>query len=296
MSPALDELRSTLVRLHAGGLGVGLNSERADRLVQALDGGRPLEEAASSAGLDERLAKAVVLAEVNDVPAVLTALAGLAVELESGARRLRSAGAYPLLLALSLVLCAAVLAGAAFPVLAQLPGGATVPFGSLAARGAVGAALALALLAGLVLGRVRVPWLSAGWLALERYSFLRSLATLGDAGVELPAALRASSVWTAGRGRVAAHELAAALDAGGTEASTGALLDPFEARMLARAAISGTWGAAAKALAAQRQVALARVLPDAIARIHGSALCLTGLALTALGATFFWAYSHALVN
>lgn len=293
MSLAHEELRGSLVRLRAGGLQAGLSAAQADRLVAGLEEGRPL---ASDSGLDPRLAQAVRASEVRDVPAALTALLGLAVEVESGARRLRSAGAYPLLLAASLVVCGGIVAGAAFPALGQLPGAGPQSLGALTAGAAFGTAALLVVLAALVFGRVQVPWLSSGWIALERYAVLRSLVALGDAGVELPAALRGSAVWASGRGRRAARALAASLDAGTTTPASTALLDPFEARMLAGAAATGTWGDAARALSTHHAVRLQRVLPDSVARIHAAALVLAGLALTAVGATFFWAYSHALVG
>lgn len=295
MTQALDELRDSLVRLHEGGVGVGLASSEAATLVRALGEGVSVAQAAGLSGLDPRVAAVAERGAVSDLPALLGPLVGVVADHDAGARELRSAGTYPLILAASIAL-AAVVVGSAVPRLAALPGEHSVELvGLLGWLAAVPAALLLALGA-CVLGRVRLPWLSTGWPQLEGAAFVRALDALCRTGAPLPQALRAASLLGGPRAREAAEELARSLEAGAPTDRAQPLFDPFEATLLTAAAAHGTLLDATGALAEQRVIALRRAIPDTIVRIHAAALLLAGGAVLAVGLTFFSVYGRVLAS
>ena len=296
MTPALQELRSALTRLHEDGLRAGLSAASAERLVAALDRGEPISQAASSAGLDRRIARAAELAAPSDLPRALAGLSRAAAELDTATRRLRSAGSYPLVLAASVVAGGAVLVGAALPALTMLPTEGDLPLRVPALATAGLATLLLVVLAAVVLGRLKVPWVCSGWVELERYAFLSSLQALVQAGAPLPSAVRGAASWTGRRGRAAGRALARSLEAGAPRRDLAPLLPTHEATMLTGAAAAGTVPETVGALAVVRRVALDRVIPDAIVRIQAVALILAGAAVLGIGATFVQAYSRALVG
>jgi hypothetical protein len=294
VSAALDQLRDTLVGLHAGGLRPGLPPAAARTLVEALDRGSPLAEAATLAGLDPRLAEVAGEAQPSDTPALLAELARLAARLDTATRQLRVAGSYALALAVAVGVAAVAVLGLALPTLAIVPGSESFPVAPVLLVGA-GVAVGLEIAMGLVVvGRVRVPWLSDGWTTLDRYAFVRTLDVLLQAGTPLPVAVRAAGRWGGGATQSAATGLARSLEAGEQAESAPPLLGPFETRMLVGAAASGAATETAGALAAQHQVAIERVLPDAVVRIQAVAVVLAGVAVLALGAAFFSGYSGVL--
>lgn len=295
MSRPLDDLRTSLVRLHRGGVRSGLPAARADALVRALDEGAPIQDAAAASGLDRRVAGVAERAGVSDLPRVIARLAELAAEVDAGSGRLRAAGTYPLVLAVSVVVPGLAMAELAFPALARLPAAAGAPLGEVLAGTLAATVLLLLALAVVVLGRLPLPWISAGRICLDRFAFLQSVALLCRAGRPLPRALRASTPWVGASGRAAAEGLAHALESGAAGGEARPLLDPFEAAMLVGAAGTGTAPEATAALAEQHRVTLARVLPDAVVRIQATAVVLAGLAVLAIGGGFFWAYSRAVL-
>jgi len=314
MSVTLDELRGTLVRLHAGRLQGGLSPAAADALVAALAEGRPVGEAAARAGLDPDLAGAVEDAGVQDLPAVLAGLARCTAEVEAHARQLRSAGSYPLVLAVGVLVAGLVIGPVASPALAALPGADTQPQVPMLAAVIVAAAL-LVLQSLLVLGRVRSGPLGRGWRLLESFAFVEQLRLYTLAGAAAPRAVRAAAGSGSAASRSAASRsaasrsaasrsaasrraglsLARALEAGRPAADLAPLLSPHETAVLIGAARSGALAETAAALAAQRRVALQRQIPQVAALIHATALVLAGLALLAVGLGFFTAYVHALL-
>jgi hypothetical protein len=241
--------------------------------------------------LPTRVAEA---AGVPDRPAVVDGLTTLGDTVDAHIRRLRSAGSYPIVLGLSVLVAAGVVGGVGLPALAVLPGAEGVAGGGLPAVG--GVVLLLALLSALVLGRVRVPWLSEGWVRIERFAFIASLRILTQEGAELPAAVRASGEWGGGAARAAAEEFARGLEAGRVPNDLRPLLDPFESRMLGSAAVSGTLREALNALTDHHRIALGRVIPDAVVRIQVAAVLLAAVAVLVVGATFFGAYSRAILG
>ena len=148
-----------------------------------------------------------------------------------------------------------------------------------------------------VLGRVHLPWVGAGWDLVERFAFTESLRVLVHAGAPLPVALRASARWSRrAAARSAAEGLAHSLEAGRSEERPGPLLHSLEWAMLASAAGAGTVPETIAAIAAQRRVALSRLVPDAVVRIHASALVLAGTSIGVLGVSFYLAYGRALAG
>lgn len=289
---SLDALQGALVRMSASGLG-GPGEAEAGELVSALASGADLTEAAGRAGLDPRLTRAVLLAKTSDVPAALAGQAMIASTLAGHSRRLRSAGAYPLLLAAAVLLAGAVIRGVMTPALTEVSyaTGGTQPL--LIAVGV--SAGVLVLLSAAVLGRLRLPLLSGGWPAIHRAAFFDSLDQLTAAGASLPAALRGSAVWCLPDQARAAEALARALEAGQT--GDGApLLHPMEAGLLAGAARSGTVPQAAAALAEQERVRQKRTLPGAILRIHTLALLIASGGVLAVGVAFFTVYGRVLAG
>ena len=256
----------------------------------------PVQEAASLAGLDARVASVAAKAEVSDLPAVLSRLVFVVAELDGGVRKLRSAGAYPLVLSLSVILAAVVVGGAALPTLAMLPGGPDLDL-----RGAIWwvaglPAGLLLLLAAAVLGRLRIPWLSAGWAQLEGSAFVSAVDALSRSGASLPVALRAAAPLGGRAARAAAEQLAHSLEAGAPTDQARPLFDPFEATMLTAAASHGTLIEATGALAEQRRIALQRTIPDTLSRINVTALVLAGGAMLSIAATLFSVYGRVLAG
>ena len=292
---SLDSLKGSLVRLHRNGLQGGLQSADAEQLVAALSQGTPLSDIAKKVGLDARLTRAVLDAQVGDVPTALAGQARIAARVAANSRQLRAAGTYPLVLAMAVVVAGSVVAGVLAPALATLtftPG--VVAWPPLVSAVAVSVVL-MGLLSMAVLGRLRLPLLSGGWPAVDRGAFFESLDQLVQAGAPLPAALRASRVWCAPGPGAGAEALAQALEAG-QSASGAPLLHPVESAMLVRAAQSGTLPQATAALSQQQQVRLLRILPDAITRIHIASLLLAGIAVAAVGIGFFLVYIDVLAR
>ena len=296
MSPALQELAALLARLNRGPGGAGLPEAAARRLTEALDRGLPLAQAADGVRLDGRVAKAAEASGAEDLPAALGGLAALAAEVDAGARRLRSAALYPLVLAAVVAIAGGILVGAALPALRLMPGGALQQSGGLLVALLATAAILLVALSGVVLGRLRVPWLSDGWTLLDRYAFVASLEVLLRAGAPLIGAVRGSAAWSRGRARDAAMCLARSLEAGEAPARLAPLLAPYEAVALAGAARTGTVTETVAALTVVRRTSLTRVLPDTVIRVHACALLLGGGALLAVGVTLFQAYSRAVLG
>jgi type II secretory pathway component PulF len=292
VTPALEQLRASLTRLHGDGSRAGLPAPAATRLVEALDRGVPIGEAAAGSGLDRRVARAAALSDSPDLPGVLTGLTRTAAELSASTRQLRAAGSYPLVLAVSVVLGGLVLVGAALPALEMMPVEGGLELWPPAVLSAGAAALLLVALGAVVLSRVRLPWLSTGWIELERYAFLASLHVLIRSGAPLPSAVRGAAAWTGRRARAAAVTMARSLEAGAPVERLPPLLLPHEATMLAGAATAGTVPEAVEALALVRRVALTRAIPDAIVRVQAAAIVLAGSAVLCLGYTFFQAYSR----
>ncbi len=296
MSPALDELRSLLVRLHDGHGGSGLKGAAADRLTEALDRGLPLSEAALGTGLDDRIVRAADAGGAPDLPAALAGLARLASEHDAGTRRLRSAAFYPLILAFTVLVPGCVLVAATLPALQLLPGSGLAGSGTWLLPLLVTAAVLLLALGATVLGRVPLPWLTAGWAQLDRVAFVAALRALTDAGAPLPAATRGASAWSRGRARTAALDLARSLEAGEPTRDLRPLMAPHEASALAAGAEAGTAAETLAALESVVRAALDRTLPDTIVRVQGCALTLAGGALLTVGITLFRAYSLALLG
>ena len=296
MKPALTALKDTLVRLHRSGLRCGLPDAAARRLVDALARGAGISEAAAASGLDPHLAQIIAHSEVADVPTVLGRLAVAGSQLDMHTRRLRSAGVYPLVLACSITIASVLTFGVMRASLGQLMEPAASASSPLL-MGAVGLAVAMLLiLSVLVLGRVRIPGLSSGWAALDAHVFLEGLLILSDAGVALPAGLRAAAVWCSPAARAAAEGMARALEAGTTEADARPLLQPFERAVLLGAAASGAQVETTGALAAQHRTAISRRLSAAVIRIELTGLCLAGLALLGLGASYYLVYVDVLAR
>lgn len=289
---SLSDLQGALVRMNRNGLRSGLDDARAAGLIQALAAGASVNAAGEQAGLDERLIQALQRASVADVPAALAGQIRIVAALSTNAQRLRAAGTYPLVLAAAVLMASGVIAGVMTPALHNLADNAvsSTPLLGVTALCAV----LLALLAAAVHGRVRLPMLD-GWSMVHRAAFLESLAQLTAAGAPLPAALRASAVWCLAGQRTDAEALAQALDAG-SRSSGGTLLAPLEATMLVGGAQTGTAALAAAALAAQDRVRLSRSLPDAVLRIHTTALLIAGGAVLAVGIAFFSVYGHVLAQ
>ncbi|MFT5680314.1 MAG: hypothetical protein ACI8RZ_001220 [Myxococcota bacterium] len=278
--------------MNRSGLG-GLAAPDAAALVSALASGGELSDAARRVGLDARLPRVVLLAGVSDAPAALAGQLMIASTLAGNARRLRSAGIYPLILAGSVVVAGAVIHSVMAPALAAQ----SMPTGGVESLGiAVGlSAAVLVLLSVAVLGRLRLPLLSGGWPAIHRAAFFDSLDQLAQAGASLPAALRASAVWCLPGQARAAETLARALEAGET-ADASPLLHPMEASLLVGAARSGTVPQAAAALAAQERVRQQRTLPGAILRIHTLALLIASTGVLAVGVAFFTLYGRLIAG
>lgn len=286
-------LRDALSRMHRNGLRGGLPAPRAAALSEALSSGVSLSDAASRAGLDPRLSEAVSSSGVPDVPAALLEQAYIAERLESGSRRLRAVGTYPLVLAVALLSASIVLNAQLVPALS---GTMLTPLPSmLLLQVSVGVSvLLLVLLSLLVLGRVHVPVVSSGWRALHRTAFLSSLDALLAGGASLPAALRASSVWCLPAQRQAARSLSQSLEAGRAPPDVGVLLAPAEAALLHQGAQTGTALASAHALSSQQRVRLERVLPGAALRVQVVAMSLAGAGVLFVGLSFFRVYFNVL--
>lgn len=287
---SLSELQGALVRMNHNGLRSGLGEEHAVALIRALSAGTPLEAAAEQSGLDTRAIRAVQRAAVADVPAVLTGQLQISAALSTNSQRLRAAGTYPLVLAAAVLMASGTIAGVMIPALSGLSSQRFSP--ALLLGTTVLCAAMLGLLAAAVHGRVRLPVLN-GWPMVHRSAFLESLAQLTAAGATLPAALRASAVWCLPRQHQDAVALAQALEAAAA-GSGGELLAPLETAMLVGGAQSGTAAMAAEALAAQDRVRLTRSLPDAILRIHTTALLIAGGAVLAVGIALFSVYGNVL--
>lgn len=289
---SVSALGEALSRMHRNGLRGGLPASQAAALTEALSSGSALSDAASRAGLDRRLSEAVATAGVPDVPAALLEQVYIAESLESGSRRLRAAGTYPLVLAVALLSAALVITTQLTPA---FEGMSFAPPSSRPLLVSVGGSvLCLILLSVLVLGRVRIPFFSGGWRALHRTAFLSSLNALLSGGAPLPAAVRASSVWCLPAQRRAAVLLSQSLEAGRAPPEVGALLSPAESALLHQGAETGTASASAHALAAQQRVRLERVLPDAMLRIHIISLLLAGIGVLVVGVSFFQVYFNVL--
>jgi len=295
MSDALDQLHASLVTLHGGKARLGLPPARAEQLIGLLGQGTGAVEAGRAVGLDRRLGVIAEGSEVADVPLALVALVRVGADVEDASRQLRAAGVYPLSLALSIVISAAVVVGFALPSLAAEStwGGGSLGGVALTVGLAVGL---LMLLTATVWGRVRVPGLSAGWGQLEGYGFVQSVAALTGAGAPLVPAIRASGEWAGKGGRAAAAGLARSLEAGVPATDASPLLEPFEVALLSAAASNGTVPETASALAHQRRLALARVIPDTVTRIQACAVLLAGGAVASVGLALFGAYGRALVG
>lgn len=294
MTESLSELRTTLVTLHQAGIKVGLPPNRADTLIRLLGEGESPVAAAQGAGLDSRVAAAASGLD-GDVPAVLGRLATMLADADDAARRLRAAAVYPLWLAATVLLCAWAVGARALPAL-RTTELAEVPPGSFAATFGLALAVALLVVLGaLVGGRVRVPWLGQGWGLLEGYAFLHGVAILSAGGTSLDQAVARSGGFTRkGAARRAASSLAHALASGTAPGDVRPLLHPFEVSMLAAATASGAEVDTAAAIAEQRRIALARVIPDSVVRIQATALIVGGGAVLILGVTLFGSYVDAI--
>ncbi len=293
MTGSLDALRATLLGLHQAGLAGGLAPEKAEALVRALSGGSSLDSAGAQVGLDGRLVRALGGAAAPDLPGALTGLAPLLASWGNGALRLRSAGSYPLVLAVSGAVAWSAMAGLGFPALGRMPGGGGNPSALLVAGGA-GALMALVLLASAVLGRLRVPWLSVGWVQLDRSAFMGCVCVLHEAGASPPEALRGALAWLPGSDRAARDPLADALVAGLARPPSHPLLAQEELTLLSSAAAHGVFGSAARALALQQQVTERSCLPQAAIRIQALALLIAGAGVLSLWASWYLAFGRVL--
>ena len=290
---SLENLKRALVTMHQSGLRGGLPMAEAQTLVGALEQGVSLGELTDQIHIEPRLIVSATAEGVGDLPAVLTAQARVLSKQASRRRFLTAAGTYPLVLALSVMLASAVLTTVMEPALTSL---VVTPSETLIDPMLIAILVAAALLlglAGVVLGRYRVPGISEGWQAIDRAAFFESLTTLLLDGVDLPAAVRASAAWCSGRQRTAALTLARALEAG--ETTSGApLLFPLEATLLQGAAQAGTAHLATQALSEQQQIRLTRRLPSAVFRIHLISILIAGAAVLGLGLSFFVIYFDVL--
>lgn len=296
MTHAIDELAASLQRLHANGHPSGLGREDAEAFARALATGTPALEAAGRAGLDRRLVEVLAVSGVAEVPhtlsRLLAAMAGRAVH----ARSLQGAASYPLVLAFCIAVSAGIIFGIATPTLASLPLGGEPTSSRLPLLALILATTLLVALSAAVLGPIRVPGLSRGWRRIDGLAFLECLRILVEAGVALPAAVRAASLWCEGDMKQRGHALARALEAGQPPPETEPLLDPFEAASLVAGAGAGMGVDSLGALVEHRRLALERDVYEEAAKIQATALFLAGGALLAVGAAFLSSYHVAVAG
>jgi len=293
VSAELQQLQASLVRLHASGHPLGLSRDRAAGLVRDLEGGVPLPRAAARAGLASDLVAPCVQARVSDQPQALAALMRVLGTVTAHRRVLRSAGGYPLVLAVVIALTGALVSGVMGPALAILPLAAGPSSPALLWSALAGALVALLVLAAAVLGRLSLPWIGSAWRGVEGYAFLAGLEALTGAGATLPDAVCGASVWCRGAARARALALARALNAGHSLPELAPLLSPLETSMLHASARSGALPATLTALVQQRRLALARQVPAQAIRVHTASLVLAGIAMAVVGGGFFSVYSQA---
>lgn len=295
---SVGELQRRLERLHANGHPAGLGPAEARGLAVALEAGAPLGEVAARFGLDRALAERVQAAGSKDGVVALQGALLVAGEAAAGAQALRSAGTYPLVLAASVALSGAVVAGLLVPQVEALPMGAAGGLGPLLALGLAVSVLVLLALA--VFTRLPLPLLGPVWARIEAQALLGGTLAFLEAGATLPGAVRAAA---GGLSRGAAEEgraLAAWLEAGAGDGAApregSGLLHPYEVAQLVAAARAGAALHTLRALLEHRRLALERALPEAAARIELLSLLVAGSGLLGVGAAFFSLYTPGMLE
>ncbi len=292
------ELQARLERLSANGHPAGLGPVEARGLAAALEAGAPLREVAARFGLDPALAARVEASGVTDGVAALSGALLVAAEAASGDRSLRSAATYPLVLAASVALAGAVVAGLLVPAL-----GATsaAGWGGAAPLLALGLALLLLILLSLsVFTRLPVPGVAPVWRRLEAVALLGAAVVFVEAGAPLPRAIRAAAGGLSAGAEGDGLALAAWLEAGagpGSAPGVGrGLLHPYEVAQLVAAARAGAALPTLRALLEHRRLSLERALPEAALRVELLALVLAGIGLLGVGAAFFSFYAPGMLE
>lgn len=267
-------------------------AQRVEAALVALGQQAPAERVAREAGLDARLARAVVTARPDDARPVLERLLDVDVQLRLAERRLRGALAWPATTLVIVLAASWVIAFSAAPALRLLPSGAKVSSVSFLLPGVV-SLLLFATLAVVVSQRWSLGWLTA-WASIERWSFSAAASALLRVGVPLPQAVRGAAECCSGARRRSALVLAHQLEAGGlTLDAASPLLGSLASRLFSVTAPRGEALAALDAVTSLGDASLEREVKRDAGLLAALGLGLAGLALVVTAGTFYSAYFEA---